>query len=70
MEDVVHYLTVGEGHVAIFDATNTTRARRELLVEFCEKNRFRCFFVESVCDDPRIIDSNVTDVKVSLVSKI
>ncbi|KAK6047447.1 6-phosphofructo-2-kinase [Cooperia oncophora] len=25
----------------------------------------RCFFIESVCDDERIIDSNITDVKVN-----
>uniref|UniRef100_A0A183FD87 6PF2K domain-containing protein n=1 Tax=Heligmosomoides polygyrus TaxID=6339 RepID=A0A183FD87_HELPZ len=27
--------------------------------------RLRCFFIESVCDDERIIDSNITDVKVN-----
>ncbi|PIO65485.1 phosphoglycerate mutase family protein [Teladorsagia circumcincta] len=27
--------------------------------------KLRCFFIESVCDDERIIDSNITDVKVN-----
>ncbi|PAV63823.1 hypothetical protein WR25_03231 [Diploscapter pachys] len=65
MEDMVRYLDSGQGHVAIFDATNTTRERRKKLVEFCEAKRLRCFFIESVCDDPKIIESNVTDVKVN-----
>ncbi|VDM79215.1 unnamed protein product [Strongylus vulgaris] len=50
----------------ILDATNTTRARRRMLAEFCCNRRtlvdppFRVFFVESICDDPRIINSNIT----------
>uniref|UniRef100_A0A1I7XJP2 6PF2K domain-containing protein n=1 Tax=Heterorhabditis bacteriophora TaxID=37862 RepID=A0A1I7XJP2_HETBA len=65
MMDMAEYLQSGYGHVAIFDATNTTRSRRQTIVEFCEIHRFRCFFIESACDDERIIDSNVTDVKVN-----
>lgn len=52
-----------EGEVAIFDATNTTRERRNWLVKFCKQDerelKFRIFFVESVCDDPEIINSNI-----------
>ncbi|EFP02103.1 hypothetical protein CRE_15768 [Caenorhabditis remanei] len=48
----------------ILDATNTTRDRRKLLMEFCKnlmhEPPFRVFFVESVCDDPVIINSNIT----------
>jgi 6-phosphofructo-2-kinase / fructose-2,6-biphosphatase 2 len=29
------------------------------------KTKFRLFFIESVCDDPHIIDSNITEVKVN-----
>ncbi|CAD6190700.1 unnamed protein product [Caenorhabditis auriculariae] len=65
MEDMAEYLHSGAGSVAIFDATNTTKLRRATIINFCEKNRLRCFFIESVCDDPRIIDSNVTDVKIN-----
>ncbi|CAB3409340.1 unnamed protein product [Caenorhabditis bovis] len=65
MEDMADYLNSAAGNVAIFDATNTTKERRKLLIDFCRLKRFRCFFIESVCDDPAIIDSNVTDVKVN-----
>lgn len=55
-----------DGEVAIFDATNTSRQRRELIYDFCTKNYcFRLFFVESVCDDPKVIESNVKEVKIS-----
>ena len=54
-----------EGEVAIFDATNTSRDRRELIHDYCTKNYcFRLFFVESICDDPRVISSNVKEVKI------
>ena len=47
----------------IFDATNTTRERRRWLVDFCQEGerepKFRIFFIESICDDPEIINSNI-----------
>uniref|UniRef100_A0A915CMV3 6-phosphofructo-2-kinase domain-containing protein n=1 Tax=Ditylenchus dipsaci TaxID=166011 RepID=A0A915CMV3_9BILA len=55
--------------LAIFDATNTTRERRQWLVDFCKREerdpKFRIFFIESVCDDPEIIASNIAEVKIS-----
>ncbi|KAK6028934.1 phosphoglycerate mutase family protein, partial [Ostertagia ostertagi] len=65
MNDMADCLKSGACNVAIFDATNTTRERRKTINEFCQKNWLRCFFIESVCDDERIIDSNITDVKVN-----
>lgn len=63
MEDMGRYLENKEGEVAIFDATNTTRERRNWLVKFCKRDdrdpKFRIFFIESVCDDPEIINSNI-----------
>jgi hypothetical protein len=63
MQDMGRYLENKEGEVAIFDATNTTRERRNWLVNFCKQAerdpKFRIFFIESVCDDPEIINSNI-----------
>lgn len=65
LEDMCNWLN-NEGEVAIFDATNTTRQRRLLINEVCTKQFcFRLFFVESICDDPKVIESNVKEVKVS-----
>uniref|UniRef100_A0A8C5TX61 6-phosphofructo-2-kinase/fructose-2,6-bisphosphatase 2 n=1 Tax=Malurus cyaneus samueli TaxID=2593467 RepID=A0A8C5TX61_9PASS len=49
----------------VFDATNTTRERRDLILSFAKENAFKVFFVESVCDDPEVIAANILEVKVS-----
>ncbi len=49
-----------EGEVAIFDATNTTRERRQLIYDYCTQTYcFRVFFVESICDSLEIIEANI-----------
>uniref|UniRef100_A0A8C3ADW1 6-phosphofructo-2-kinase/fructose-2,6-biphosphatase 4a n=1 Tax=Cyclopterus lumpus TaxID=8103 RepID=A0A8C3ADW1_CYCLU len=47
----------------VFDATNTTRERRETIIQFAEQNGFKVFFVESVCEDPDVIQENIVQVK-------
>lgn len=66
LQDVFHWLQHGVGEVAVFDATNTTRERRRMLYKkvVIEKG-FKLFFVESICYDQKIIDSNIIEVKVS-----
>ncbi|KAM9758945.1 6-phosphofructo-2-kinase/fructose-2,6-bisphosphatase 2 isoform 2-T2 [Menidia menidia] len=65
LEDVKAYLTGEGGQIAVFDATNTTRERRDLIQDFVKENAFKVFFVESVCDDPDVIAANILEVKVS-----
>uniref|UniRef100_A0A8C2J189 6-phosphofructo-2-kinase/fructose-2,6-biphosphatase 3 n=1 Tax=Cyprinus carpio TaxID=7962 RepID=A0A8C2J189_CYPCA len=50
---------------SVFDATNTTRERRDMILEFGAENGFKIFFIESVCDDPNVIACNILEVKVS-----
>jgi len=66
LDDVLHWLEHSNGEVAIFDATNTTRARRKYLYDkvVIEKG-FKLFFIESLCSDDRIIDTNIKEVKVT-----
>jgi len=65
LDDMCSWLS-NEGEVAIFDATNTSRERRELINDYCTKHFcFRLFFVESICDDPRVIETNVREVKIN-----
>uniref|UniRef100_A0A8C4FBG6 6-phosphofructo-2-kinase/fructose-2,6-biphosphatase 4a n=1 Tax=Dicentrarchus labrax TaxID=13489 RepID=A0A8C4FBG6_DICLA len=59
LNDVRQYLTEEGGQVAVFDATNTTRERRETIIQFAEQNGFKVFFVESVCEDPDVIQENI-----------
>uniref|UniRef100_A0A672H4R9 6-phosphofructo-2-kinase/fructose-2,6-bisphosphatase 2 n=1 Tax=Salarias fasciatus TaxID=181472 RepID=A0A672H4R9_SALFA len=65
LQDVKAYLTEEGGQIAVFDATNTTRERRDLIQAFVKENAFKVFFVESVCDDPEVIAANIMEVKVS-----
>ncbi|XP_022533301.1 6-phosphofructo-2-kinase/fructose-2,6-bisphosphatase 2a isoform X2 [Astyanax mexicanus] len=65
LQDVKTYLNEEGGQIAVFDATNTTRERRDLILEFAQENSHRVFFVESICDDPDVIAENIMDVKVS-----
>jgi broad specificity phosphatase PhoE len=56
------------GRVAVFDATNTTRARRSWLVQELLENRIvesksHILFIESICDDEQTIDINVRSTK-------
>lgn len=44
--------------VAIFDATNTTTARRELLCRRAHAEHTSLLFVESICDDEEILARN------------
>lgn len=64
MTDVVAFLLAG-GEVAIYDATNTTRARRRHLRERCEAAKLQVVFVESVCEDPTIIEANIRETKLT-----
>src|SRR5690242_11529842 len=57
LEDMVAWLG-DNGQVAIYDATNTTRARRAMVRERCERAGFQVLFIEIRCDDPDVIEAN------------
>lgn len=64
IDDACNFLQNG-GEVAVVDATNTTRERRKLLFDIIQvKHKFKLFFIESICDDPTIVEANVLEVKV------
>ncbi|XP_060776260.1 6-phosphofructo-2-kinase/fructose-2,6-bisphosphatase 4b isoform X5 [Neoarius graeffei] len=65
LNDVRQFLSVDRGHVAVFDATNTTRERRKMIMRFAEQNGYKVFFVESLCDDPEVIAQNIVQVKLN-----
>uniref|UniRef100_A0A672P134 6-phosphofructo-2-kinase/fructose-2,6-bisphosphatase 2 n=1 Tax=Sinocyclocheilus grahami TaxID=75366 RepID=A0A672P134_SINGR len=65
LQDVKSYLNEEGGQIAVFDATNTTRERRNLILSFAKENAYKVFFVESLCNDPEVIAANILDVKVS-----
>uniref|UniRef100_A0A672LI30 6-phosphofructo-2-kinase/fructose-2,6-bisphosphatase-like n=1 Tax=Sinocyclocheilus grahami TaxID=75366 RepID=A0A672LI30_SINGR len=65
LKDIANYFTKEQGQVAVFDATNTTRERRGAIISFAKEKGYKVFFIESVCDDPEIIEANIMQVKLS-----
>ncbi|XP_063704058.1 6-phosphofructo-2-kinase/fructose-2,6-bisphosphatase [Culicoides brevitarsis] len=65
LKDVCQWLDK-DGEVAVFDATNSTQERRRRIYKhIVEEMGYKLFFVESICDDPSIIEQNIMEVKVS-----
>ncbi|MGK4008118.1 6-phosphofructo-2-kinase/fructose-2,6-bisphosphatase [Sorangium sp. So ce1036] len=62
LDDLIGWLSSG-GEVAIYDATNSTRARRNLVMERCKEHGFPVVFIESICNDESIIETNVRETK-------
>lgn len=62
LDDLLGWLGEG-GDVGIYDATNTERSRRRAIVTRCERAGVRVIFVESICEDESVVDTNVRDNK-------
>lgn len=62
LDDLIAWLGSG-GEVAIFDATNSTRARRDVVAARCRDSGYPVVFIESICNDESIIEANVRDTK-------
>ncbi|KAF9898388.1 hypothetical protein BX616_004099 [Lobosporangium transversale] len=64
LDDMISWLASG-GQVGILDGHNTTEERRQELVSRFKAVDVHCLFIESICDNPQIIDANIRSVKVS-----
>lgn len=64
LDDMVSWLK-NDGQVAIYDATNSTQARRAMVRARCEQAALQVLFIEIRCDDPSIIEANVRNTKLS-----
>ena len=65
LESMLDWLEAG-GDVSVFDATNTTNKRRWEVHRHCQRRSavLRVIFVESICDDKQVLESNY-NMKVS-----
>ena len=64
-DDIYTFLNNENGQIAIYDAVNPlTAGRRTLASEFGE-NDVETLFIESACDDEKIIEENVRSVKIT-----
>ncbi|XP_024025478.1 6-phosphofructo-2-kinase/fructose-2,6-bisphosphatase [Morus notabilis] len=56
-DDMVSWMQE-RGQVGIFDATNSTRKRRNMLMKMAE-GKCKIIFLETICNDERIIERNI-----------
>ena len=60
LEELIKWMNTLTGNVvSIFDATNTTKLRRSMLIERLTKENIDIMFVESICDKKDIIEKNL-----------
>ncbi|KAL4944724.1 hypothetical protein BDV06DRAFT_210045 [Aspergillus oleicola] len=64
-EDIYQFLNEENGQIAIYDAVNPSAAGRRSLANEFAKHDIETLFIESWCDDHRIIEENVRRVKIS-----
>ncbi|XP_062215917.1 6-phosphofructo-2-kinase/fructose-2,6-bisphosphatase-like [Phragmites australis] len=57
MEDMLSWMQEG-GQVGIFDATNSTRRRRNMLMKMAE-GKCKIIFLETICNDQGVLERNI-----------
>lgn len=62
LRDMLRWFGRG-GLVGIYDATNSTRNRRKMVKDKLESCGVRVLFLESICNDPMIIEKNIVETK-------
>ena len=56
--NLLEWISKDNNNIAIFDATNCSKEKRELLFNLTP-NTINLLFIESICDIPEIIDKNI-----------
>ncbi|KAI5965524.1 PFK26 [Candida theae] len=62
LDMLLDYVINGSGSVGIFDATNSTKSRRKKVLKRIQERsngELKVLFLESICSDPAIIESNI-----------
>ncbi len=62
--DLLTWMETG-GEVAIYDATNSTHKRRVSVRNRCLDRGLQVVFIESLCEDPAIIEANIRETKLT-----
>lgn len=60
LEDLCSWLAKADNRVAIYDATNSTKDRREIIYDtvVCKYN-YNLLFIESICEESDILEVNI-----------
>ncbi|KAK5997874.1 6-phosphofructo-2-kinase 1 [Cladobotryum mycophilum] len=61
LDELLDYLLIGGGAVGILDATNSTVARRQHVVDHIKRRepKLGILFIESICKDPDLLEANM-----------
>ena len=62
LDDMLAFLR-GGGDVGLYDATNNTRERRDFVRARCAAEGLEPVFVESICSDPTLVETNIRATK-------
>lgn len=62
LDDLLEWVH-GGGEIGIYDATDSTRERRRMVRDRCEAAGLQVVFLESICNDPAIIEANIRATK-------
>jgi broad specificity phosphatase PhoE/predicted kinase len=65
LDDMLDFMRTG-GEVGIYDATNSTRQRRDSVREECARAGLNTVLIESICDDEELVDQNIRNTKLSM----
>ncbi len=65
LDDMVAWFADG-GEVGLYDATNSTRERRKQVADRCRAVGLQVVFVESLCEDEEVIESNIRQTKLHM----
>ncbi|KAJ2321812.1 Fructose-2,6-bisphosphatase [Coemansia sp. RSA 2702] len=63
LQDMFAWFEAVHNGVAIYDATNSTRARRQMILDASTRHGVEVMFCESWCDDGDLVDLNIREVK-------
>ncbi|KAG5437794.1 hypothetical protein PCANB_000508 [Pneumocystis canis] len=63
--DIIKFFDNEDGEVSIYDAANPRVSDRRAWATFFAKKGIQSLFIESLCDDPEIIEENVRNLKIS-----
>ncbi|ORX95444.1 bifunctional 6-phosphofructo-2-kinase/fructose-2,6-bisphosphate 2-phosphatase [Basidiobolus meristosporus CBS 931.73] len=63
LDDMLRWFHEENGVVGLYDATNSDKERRSMVVNKCRRDGVDVLFIESICEDPAVIISNIMEVK-------
>ncbi|KAG4304094.1 hypothetical protein PORY_002458 [Pneumocystis oryctolagi] len=64
-EDIIKFFDNEDGQVAIYDAANPQISDRRFWASFFSEKGIQSLFIESICDNPEIIEENIRSLKIS-----